>query len=209
MATSWCGSLGPRLDSTSSRDSRGVSPNTCCWLTQKAWWVTVGDGDEKGERGGMNGDILIEVQLYSSLSLCCPLHTCNHTPQWCHGVLNMTTVLSSSHWGSANAREWMNGWLDECTMALVFKHAFHYYFMSYILGPYKRPSVWKCEPPDQLPHGQQTPHRVSWQWSVSATASRAQGLNSHTQLHVDETLPKIHTHLFSNATQEPCLHMLI
>lgn len=35
--------------------------------------------------------------------------------------------------------------------------------LSFSAGAHKGPSVWKRQSPDQLPHGQQTAHRVSWE----------------------------------------------
>lgn len=48
--------------------------------------------------------------------------------------------------------------------------------MCVFTGPHKRSPVRKRESPDQLPHGQQTPHRLGREWGLPAAAGGAQSL---------------------------------
>lgn len=93
--------------------------------------------------------------------------------------------------------------ISEWSVILVLKLTLIYSLFLF-LGPYKRPPVFKCQPPDQLPHGQQTSHCVSWEWSVSATASRAQGLTLPTPMKY--TTKNIHSCYYISSAQHTQPH---
>lgn len=66
-----------------------------------------------------------------------------------------------SHGGSATEKVKQGGEailsikMDANTLSVLF--------FLFPIGAHKRSPVWKCQPPDQLPLGQQTSHRVGWE----------------------------------------------